>query len=180
MGKVENAIRWMEETARDDSHGYSQVNRWGPDFDCSSAVITAWEQAGVPVKSRGATYTGNMKKIFLALGFKDVTSSVNLSSGAGLLRGDVLLNEGNHTAMYCGGGNKVEASIDENGTIKGATKGDQTGREFLISGYRNYPWDCVLRYPEDASSSQSKVSNEDAAKLVLQGMFGTVTSLQQA
>ena len=46
-------------------HGYDQDDRWGlyGDYDCSSAVITAWESAGVPVKTHGATYTGNMYKI---------------------------------------------------------------------------------------------------------------------
>lgn len=65
----------MEKIATDDSHGYSQDSRWGnPDYDCSSLVIQAWEQAGVPVKTAGATYTGNMYNIFLKWGFKDVTN----------------------------------------------------------------------------------------------------------
>ena len=69
MSQIETAIKWMEDTANDDSHGYDQINRWGPDYDCSSAVITAWQMAGVPVKSRGATYTGNMYGVFKKCGF---------------------------------------------------------------------------------------------------------------
>ena len=76
MSQIETAIKWMEDTANDDSHGYDQINRWGPDYDCSSAVITAWQMAGVPVKSRGATYTGNMYGVFKKCGFEDVTSSM--------------------------------------------------------------------------------------------------------
>ena len=150
---ADKACDWMEAMARDNSHGYDQVYRWGEkgDYDCSAAVITAYEKAGVPVKTKGATYTGNMRSVFLKCGFTDVTSQVNRSTGAGLKRGDVLLNEGHHTAMYCGDGQEVEASINEKGTATGGQPGDQTGREFLIRSYRNYPWDCVLRYGEGGS-----------------------------
>lgn len=154
MSITEKAINQMEERAADDSHGYDQTNRWGPDYDCSSAVIEAWELAGVPVKTNGATYTGNMRGVFLRYGFEDVTGSIDLSTGAGLQRGDVLLNIQHHTAMYCGSGMEVEASINENGGVSGGQTGDQTGREFLVRPYRNYPWDCVLRYTgTDAGTS---------------------------
>lgn len=155
MGVIETAISQMEAWAADSAHGYDQQYRWGErgDFDCSAAVIQAWELAGVPVKSSGATYTGNMRGVFLRCGFEDVTSQIDLASGSGLQRGDVLLNIINHTAMYCGGGQEVEASINENGTVTGGQPGDQTGREFLVRPYRNYPWDCVLRYTGANSGS---------------------------
>ena len=152
MSVIEKAIRWMEAAAADNRHGYDQIYRWGEkgDNDCSAAVITAWQQAGVPVKTNGATYTGNMLSVFLKLGFKNVTGSINLSTGAGLKRGDVLLNTRYHTAMYCGNGREVEASINEKGTATGGVPGDQTGMEFLVRPYRNYPWNYVLRYDEKA------------------------------
>ena len=154
----EKAISQMEAWAADNSHGYDQANRWGPDYDCSSAVISAWELAGVPVKTNGATYTGNMRGVFLRFGFEDVTASIDLTTGAGLQRGDVLLNIRHHTAMYCGNGMEVEASINENGTTTGGQPGDQTGREFLVRPYRNYPWDCVLRYTgAEAVSTPEKI-----------------------
>lgn len=145
---IDRAVGQMEAWARDNSHGYDQQFRWGErgDYDCSAAVIEAWERAGVPVRTEGASYTGNMYSVFLRCGFEDVTGSVGLASGSGLLRGDVLLNHSRHTAMYCGGGMEVEASINELGSATGGRPGDQTGREFLIRPYRNYPWDCVLRY----------------------------------
>ncbi|MDY4770278.1 MAG: NlpC/P60 family protein [Lachnospiraceae bacterium] len=151
MTKTEKAIQQMETWAKDDSHGYDQDYRWGEkgDYDCSSAVIQAWQNAGVPVKSGGATYTGDMKNVFLKNGFADVTSKVNVATGSGLIRGDVLLNEAHHVAMYCGNGKEVEASINEKGTAHGGQPGDQTGKEFLIRSYRNYPWDCILRYSEN-------------------------------
>lgn len=170
MGIVENAIRWMEQTAADNRHGYDQQYRWGErgDYDCSSAVITAWQTAGIPVRTKGASYTGNMHTSFLACGFKDVTAQVNLITGAGLVRGDVLLNRAHHTAMYCGNGLEVEASINEKGKTIGGMPGDQTGKEFLIRMYRNYPWDYVLRYIEPPV----KKTSYHVAMEVIRGQWG--------
>lgn len=168
MTKTEKAIRQMETWATDDSHGYDQDHRWGEkgDYDCSSAVIQAWQNAGVPVKSGGATYTGDMKNVFLKNGFVDVTSKVNVATGAGLIRGDVLLNTVHHTAMYCGNGKEVEASINEKGTAHGGKPGDQTGKEFLIRSYRNYPWNCVLRYKESTSGSATVKKKQNTVAYV--------------
>lgn len=146
--QIERAVQIMEMWAADPAHGYDQQYRWGErgDYDCSSAVISAWEMSGIPVKTKGATYTGNMYSVFRVCGFEDVTDKVDLIHGVGLQRGDVLLNHRNHTAMYAGGGKTVEASINEHGATTGGTPGDQTGTEFLLRLYRNYPWDCALRY----------------------------------
>lgn len=175
MSKIEKAVQQMEAWAGDDSHGYDQTYRWGQhgDFDCSAAVIQACENAGIPVKSKGATYTGNMLAVFKKCGFVDVTSKVNRSTGAGLLRGDVLLNTSHHTAMYCGNGKEVEASINEKGTATGGKPGDQTGKEFLIRSYRNYPWTNVLRYAAESQASGSgKKDVTTVAKEVLAGAWG--------
>lgn len=170
MSKTEKATKQMESWAQDSSHGYDQDYRWGEkgDFDCSSAVIQAWQNAGVPVKTKGATYTGDMKAVFLSCGFKDVTSKVNRSTGSGLLRGDVLLNETHHVAMYCGNGKEVEASINEKGTAHGGQPGDQTGKEFLIRSYRNYPWDCVLRYSESSAADNAVVKKQNTRAYIAQ------------
>ena len=147
---------------------YDQDYRWGEkgDYDCSSAVIQAWQNAGVPVKSGGATYTGDMKNVFLKNGFVDVTSKVNVATGSGLLRGDVLLNEAHHVAMYCGNGKEVEVSINEKGTAHGGKPGDQTGKEFLIRSYRNYPWNCVLRYRGNIFSASDTEKKQNAVAYV--------------
>lgn len=168
MTKTEKAIRQMEKWAKDNSHGYDQDYRWGEkgDYDCSSAVIQAWQNAGVKVKSGGATYTGDMKNVFLRNGFKDVTADVNVKTGAGLKRGDVLLNEAHHVAMYCGNGKEVEASINEKGTAHGGQPGDQTGREFLIRGYRNYPWNCILRYTEQSTATDAVTKKQNTVAYV--------------
>ena len=138
---VEGAVRWALKIANDDSHGYDQASRWGnPDYDCSSFVISAFEQAGIRLKSAGATYTGNMYGAAKSVGFKDVTGS------GGLKRGDILLNRRNHTALYIGNGQIVQASINEHGRTTGGRPGDQTGREIYVRSYYDYPWDNILRF----------------------------------
>lgn len=171
MSKVENYTQQAINIANDNKHGYSQYNRWGkPDYDCSSLVITVVQNSGIPVKTNGATYTGNMYSVFLKCGFKDVTNSVNLRTGQGLKRGDVLLNTTHHTEIYIGNGKNVGARISELGTIYGKA-GDQTGQEIRTHSYYNYPWNYVLRYPE---SYTHDVDNSITvfAKEVINGKYG--------
>ena len=156
---INKAIDWALAIANNSAHGYDQANRWGPNYDCSSFVISAWEQAGVPVKSKGATYTGNMYTVFLSCGFVDVSTKVNRDTGVGLQTGDVLLyhnynNDNGHTEMYVGDGKNVKASINEKGTVTGGQSGDQSGREIYVGNYYNYPWSSVLRYVGDDSDHE--------------------------
>ena len=70
VSKIENAVARAEAIALDDSHGYDQVDRWGnPNYDCSGLVIRCLEEAGIPAKSSGATYTGNMPEVLPKIGF---------------------------------------------------------------------------------------------------------------
>lgn len=182
--KAELAVSIMEQWAEDDSHGYDQHYRWGElgDYDCSAAVISAWEIAGVPVKSNGASYTGNMRGAFLRCGFSDVTDIVEAETGKGLLRGDVLLNHQHHTAMYCGHGSEVEASINENGGTTGGQPGDQTGREFLKRPYRNYPWNCVLRFAAENAEKDAPLIAGDVdvcLPLLKKGCSGSAVAAMQ-
>ena len=143
---IQKAVKWAYDIANDPKHGYDQILRWGDDYDCSSFVISAYENAGVPLRKNGATYTGNMRDVMLKSGFEDVTRIVNFARGTGLLYGDVLLNTKHHTAIYAGNGFEIEASINENRHITGGLTGDQTGKEILIRNYRDYPWNYCLRF----------------------------------
>lgn len=157
MGAVASAVAWALAIANDDSHGYDQTSRWGLDYDCSSLVIQAYEQAGVPVKTNGATYTGNMVSVFKRTGFVDVTSQVNVKTGAGLITGDVVWKSG-HVEMMSRSGYLVGASINENGETTGGQTGDQTGQEIRERTYYNAPWTTVLRYTEQSVSKSDVVS----------------------
>lgn len=146
--KVEKAVKFMIWVAKDDRHGYSQIHRNGnPDYDCSSLVIASYRQAGFNLE--GATYTGNMLKAFQKEDFKNIVKQVNLTTGQGLKRGDILLNTAYHTAVYIGDGKMVHAKFDEKGGIQGKIPGDQTGNEIAVTPYSNYRrggWNAVLRY----------------------------------
>ena len=145
---IESAVQWAINIANDNSHGYSQADRWGPDYDCSSFVITAYEQAGLKVREAGASYTGNMRGAFLACGFVDVTDQIGLSSGYGIVAGDVLLNYSAHTCLAIGNGKVANCRTNEGN----AQAGDQSGNEIRIQNYWPYPWNCVLRYKGSASA----------------------------
>ena len=178
MGKrIESAVNWAVGTANDNSHGYDQINRQGPDYDCSSLVINAWENAGVLVRENGATYTGNMKKAFVACGFEAIPAKDTLPP---LKRGDVLLNEKHHTCMYLGEGKVVQASINELGKTTGGKSGDQTGKEINISPLYvpSYKWDFVLRYKEDEAIKAIKMVTVQLPELSMGSVGPAVGTLQ--
>lgn len=161
-----------------DWHGYDWGARWGDgegvcqvtvggesfeveqgDRDCSSSVIECWREAlrGTAYEGTldGATYTGNMRSVFCASGlfeWKPMSFTAQ--------RGDVYLNEANHTAMCQTAVPDMlsEFSINENGGCYGGKVGDQTGRESRVRAYYDYPWDGILHYngAADATAEQRR------------------------
>ena len=145
MKVIQKAIDWAVSIANDTGHGYDQNNRWGPDYDCSSLVISAYKHAGVPLT---CTYTGDMLKDMLSKGFVVVHGTTQ--------PGDVLLNvTKGHTALYIGNNKLVQASISENGTAHAGKAGDQTGREINVCTYYDFPWEYALRYSEERATANA-------------------------
>lgn len=142
---IEKSIEWALATAADDTHGYSQADRWGPDYDCSSFVIEALREGGF--QTGFAVTTKNMKQELTKNGFTWISWD-DIVDESGLLRGDVLLNEQHHTEIYLGGGRKVGAHsagmyYDDDGI---PITGDQDGNEISENDYKFASWDGVLRY----------------------------------
>jgi hypothetical protein len=155
MPNLEKALKFAVDIANDDSHGYDQVHRWGPDYDCSSLVCAALKHGGFDIG--GASWTGNMRENLLARGWKIVSKSSRK-------RGDILLNDENHVAFHVGNNQIVAATQNEKGGIKGGKPGDQNhGHEIEVQGYYNYPWDCVLRWT-GANSGGSTTPTEPEGK----------------
>lgn len=153
MTIIESATSWAISIAKDQSHGYSQQNRWGPNYDCSSLVISAYKHAGVPIDTTVVNYTGNLQNL-KKYGFQDVTGSVSLSSGKGLQRGDILWyhisGTNGHTAIYIGNGQIVHARGQSYGSSK---TGDQ-GSEIAVTSYYRGSWQHVYRYVGGGSAAE--------------------------
>ncbi len=143
--KIEKAIGWAISIAKDDSHGYSQANRQGPDYDCSSLVVNALKHAGISTGS--ASYTGNMKSELIKYGFYWIPWS-EINSVSNLQRGDILLHRtssSGHTEIYLGNNMNVGA----HSSYGHPEAGDQTGKEISVADYWYDNWNGVLRYGDN-------------------------------
>ena len=171
--KKEVAALIMRHLCTHDKHGYTQdmkgrqgtgtetIDIYGVkytiksgDRDCSSAVISAYEAAGI--SCGGASYTGNMKKCMTETG-NFAWRSMNFVAQMG----DTYLNEKCHTAMCLSAEPDVlmEFSINEKGTALGGRTGDQKqkgeqdftyGRgESHLKLYYDYPWNGILQCIND-------------------------------
>lgn len=136
MPNIQTAVNFMVNTANDNSHGYDQENRNGPDYDCSSLVATALNKAGfdVPITA----YTGDIEKYLTKCGFKKCSTPWKA--------GDIHITPGKHMCMSIDASRIAQASINEKGKTTGGKTGDQTGNEINIRAYYDYPWTSHYRY----------------------------------
>lgn len=181
MSIPDSACSFAENIAADQSHGYSQANRWGPDFDCSSLIIQAYITAGVPIDKMKVYYTGNMQGL-KDYGFVDVTDKVDLNTGAGMLRGDILYyhisGTNGHTAMYCGNGKIVHARGQSYGS---SATGDQ-GSEIAVTSYTRSKWRHVLRYKGSVTEAVPVTHSVTSVEMpeIENGSVGAAVSILQA
>ena len=78
-------------------------------FDCSGFVWYCYNNsAGGNLSYLPYVETGYIESTYTKYGFKNVTSEVNLSTGVGLIIGDILVRS-NHVDMYAGNGKIIGA-----------------------------------------------------------------------
>lgn len=135
MNKIEQTVAWAEQIAADDRHGYSQIHRNSPDYDCSSFVGTALANAGFPISIYSTTR--NLGEQLENAGF--------VKCGKPWKRGDIHLAAGHHVTMSVDANRIVHASQSENGGIDGQT-GDQTGKEICVRSYYDLPYENTVHY----------------------------------
>ena len=160
---IEKAVKWMENLAKDNTHGYDQAHRNGPNYDCSSSIGTALNKAGFNVNP--SSTTRNLYPQLKAEGF--------VSCSKPWKRGDIHLSVGHHVVMSTDANNIVHASINEKGTATGGKTGDQTGKEICTRSYYEHPsgWTYHLRYKGTTSNSSNTTTKKNYSK-VLQGYKG--------
>ena len=158
MTNIMKAVEFMINTANDNTHGYDQKNRNGPDYDCSSLVATALHNAGFNVSPK--SWTGNIEAQLRKCGFVKCCPPWQA--------GDIHLKTGKHVAMSINSKQIVHATSNEKGKATNGKTGDQTGKEICIANYYIYPtgWDVHLRY-------KGRKTNEEIAKEVIAGKWGT-------
>ena len=93
--------------------------------DCSAGVCANITAAGyllgIPaLQKHTGTYTGNMRSALTKAGFTLLTDSKYLTSGDYLLPGDILLNDGHHTATNVTIGSKVKGDWKPTGSTPAA------------------------------------------------------------
>lgn len=153
-----------EKAANNNNIGYDQGERWtywdnlkkvnyDPaaiktpcESDCSAGVLSNVKAAGYQLNNAALKnvnqngYTGNMKDILKAAGATILTASKYLTSDKYLLRGDILLYEGHHTATNLTNGSLSGASNTSSSTSKpssGSSKSSNVlnGQKWINSNY---------------------------------------------
>lgn len=157
MKDINKAVELAVNIANNPNHGYDQVNRLGPDFDCSSFIAHCLAENGFKVYR--SSWTGNLAAQLKANGFVEAIGPWR--------KGDIHLTPGKHVAMSVDANTIVHARINELGKISGGKPGDQTGNEIAVTPYYDYPWKHHFRYIVKTGESKW-----DVAEAVIAGKYG--------
>lgn len=158
MPNLEQAVSEAERIAADPRHGYSQPNRDGIDYDCSSLVCRCLRDAGFAMPSYNFS-TRSMGQWLQTHGW-------SWHAGlAGVRRGDVLWKSG-HTAFATSPTGCVEALMSETRGIHGRS-GDQTGWEIRTApiGYTNWAGYWRFNQPAEEEDEVTEAEMQRIAEL---------------
>ena len=156
MANINNANDYMYNLVTDKKHGYSQSNRYGPDYDCSSSIMTSLKMGGkfdVPVKNIN---TASMKKYLEKIGYKVVSNNEKPQKNDIKLR-PATSKRGGHVVMF-----RSPTMVMEFSSSRGhPEKGDQTGTESWCHKWdskRNGDFTYTLRYKPAVKKETPKKS----------------------
>lgn len=144
-GKGNHFVNHMLGLVNNDKHGYSQSNRWGPDYDCSSSIIASLRAAGFNTGSASTTHNMSAeltKHGWLRLPYKNPK------------KGDILLNDATHTEMSLGNG-KTAGFHSSHGHPE---SGDQAHEAYV--GRDPGRWAAILRYKHGFGDSLADAIEE--------------------
>ena len=156
MANINDANNYMYNLVTDKKHGYSQANRYGPDYDCSSSIMTSLKSGGkfdVPVKD---VNTASMKKYLEKIGYKVISNSEKPQKNDIKLR-PATAKRGGHVVMF-----RSPTMVMEFSSSRGhSEKGDQTGTESWCHKWdtkRNGDFIYTLRYKPTVKKETAKKS----------------------
>lgn len=148
---VDRAADFAIGIANDNSHGYTNGD-WGPEYSCISLIMESYTAAGLNL---GKCNIDKMPTRLENKGFKDITEEVNLASGQGLAKGDIVwyvnADKHGHTEMYIGDDKMVGARGDTDGK-----PGDSRGDEISVVAYQDLGWQRAFRLPGGYSGDEER------------------------
>lgn len=177
---IDRTVDWAIGIANDNSHGYTN-GAWGPEYSCISLVESALIKAGLKITKSNID---KMPEYLIKAGFENCTAKVNLKTGKGLAKGDILwmldkTGKHGHTELYIGDGKMVGARADTDGKA-----GDSKGDEISVIAYQNLGWQKVFRLPgapeeEDGTSGGMNTGSTNVIYRVQAGAFSKKANAQK-